>query len=80
MLNWRSGWGQSAHGYICILLYKKIICSGLPEIYLIPFGVVIFHISMDWRKGVGSVCQGYRCILLYMKFFSVMVLHRSIVN
>ena len=34
MVDWRRGWGSVCHGYMCILLYVKLIqCSGFPEIY-----------------------------------------------
>ena len=49
--------GSVSHGYMCILLYVKLIwCSGSPEI------------CAQLEEGVGSVCHGYICILLYMKF------------
>ena len=48
--------GSVCHGYMCFLLYVKLIwCSGFPEIY------------GGLEEGVGSVCHGYMCILLYMK-------------
>ena len=57
MLDWRRGKGSVCHGYMCILLYVRLIwCSGFPEIYA-------------WLEegGMGSVCHGYMCILLYVK-------------
>ena len=46
--------GESAHGYMCILVYMKHIwCNGC--INLLPI-----------RDVLGSVCHGYMCILLYM--------------
>ena len=48
------GWGQSVHGYMCILLYVKPICS-----------VVMLHRSMvNWKV---DVCLQYMCILLYVQ-------------
>ena len=48
--------GSVCHGYMCILLYVKLIwCSGFPEIYA------------QLEEGVGSVCHGFICILLYVK-------------
>ena len=48
--------GSVCHGYMCILLYMKLLgCSGFPEIYA------------QLEEGVGSVSHGYMCILLYMK-------------
>ena len=47
--------GSVCHGYICILLYRKLIqCSGVQRSLV------------NWRRGVGSVCHGYMCILLYI--------------
>ena len=35
--------GSVCHGYMCILVYMKLIwCSGFPEIY-----------GLIWRRGVG---------------------------
>ena len=43
----RGGGGSVCHGYMCILLYMKLIwCSGFPEIYA------------QLQMGVGSVCHG----------------------
>ena len=48
--------GSICHGYMCILLYMKLIwCSGFPEI------------CAQLEEGEGSVCHGYMYILLYMK-------------
>ena len=48
---------MSAHGYMCILLYVKLMqCSGFPEIY-----------AQLEEGAVGSVYHGYMCILLYVK-------------
>ena len=34
MLNWRRGVGSICHGYMCIVLYMKLICcNGFPDIY-----------------------------------------------
>ena len=50
------GVGSVCHGYMCILLYMKLIwCSGFPGIYA------------QLEEGVGSVCHGYMYILLYVK-------------
>ena len=46
--------GSVCYGYMCILLYVKLIwCSGFPEIYA--------------QLG-GSVCLLYVCIFLYVQF------------
>ena len=48
--------GPVCHGYMCILLYVKLIeCSGVAEIYA------------QLEEGVRTICHGYMCILLYMK-------------
>ena len=61
--------GSVCHGYMCILLYMKLIwCSGFPG-----------DLCLIGGRGLGSVCHGYICILLYFKLFSVVVLHRSVV-
>ena len=47
--------GSVCHGYICILLYMKLIgCSGFSEIYA------------QLEEGVGSVCHGYICVFCYI--------------
>ena len=57
MLDWRREWESVSHGYMCILVYVKLIqCSGFPEIYV------------QLEEGVRLVCNGYMCILLYVKF------------
>ena len=78
MVNWRRV-GSVCHGYMCILLYMKLIwCSGFPEIYAwlegggvsVPWVLCAF--CYTWNLfGVlwmGSVCTG------------VVVFHRSMVN
>ena len=58
MLDWRRGLGLICHGYMCIVLYMKLIwCNGFPE--------TCAHLE----EGVGSICHGYMCIVLYMKPF-----------
>ena len=48
--------GPVCHGYMCVLLYVKLIeCSGVAEIYA------------QLEEGVRTICHGYMCILLYMK-------------
>ena len=48
--------GSVYHGYMCILLYVKLIwCSAFPEIYA------------QLEERVESVYHGYMCILLYVK-------------
>ena len=48
--------GSICHGYMCIVLYMKLIwCNGFPKI------------SAQLEEGVGSICHGYMCIVLYMK-------------
>ena len=46
-------WGVSiCHGYMCIVLYMKLIwCNGLQRSML------------NWR---GSICHRYMCIVLYV--------------
>ena len=47
--------GAICHGYICILLYVKLIgCNGVAWIY-------------GQLQGEGYICHGYMCILLYVK-------------
>ena len=48
--------GSVCHGYVCILLYMKLMqCSGVALIY------------GQLEEGVGSVCHGSMCIQLYVK-------------
>ena len=48
--------GSICHGYMCIMLYMKLIwCHGFPKIYA------------GLEEEVGSICHGYMCIVLYMK-------------
>ena len=55
MLDWRRGGGLICHGYMCIVLYMKLIwCHGFPEIYA------------QLEEGVGSICHGYMCIVPYV--------------
>ena len=57
LLSIRGGVGSICHGYMCILLYMKLIwCSGFPEIYA------------QLEEGVGSVCHDDIgiCALYYM--------------
>ena len=64
-------WGSICHGYMCILLYMKLIwCSGVAEIY------------GQLEEGMGSVCHGYMYIFLYVQMIwcSVVVLQRSMVH
>ena len=52
MLNWRRGWSPVCHGYMCILLYVKLIwCSGVAQIYC------------QVEEGMGSFCHGYMCVV-----------------
>ena len=64
--------GSVCHGYICILLYMKLIwCSGFQGIYA------------QLEEGVGSVCHddlGICALYNMCNCFGVVVLHRSIVN
>ena len=47
--------GSIFHGYMCIVLYMKLIwCNGFPEI------------CAELEEGVGSVCHGFMCIVLYI--------------
>ena len=70
IINW--GVGSIFLGYMCILLYMKLIwCSCFPEVYA------------QLEEGVGSVCHDDLCIfaLYYMcNCFGVVVLCGSIVN
>ena len=61
--------GAVCHGYMCILLYVKLIwCSGFPEIYA------------QLEEEVGSVCHGYMCILLYVSLIWCSGFQRSMLN
>ena len=41
-VDWGEGWGQSEHGYMCMLLYMKPVwCNGSPEIYACMGGVTL---------------------------------------
>ena len=54
--SWSIDRGSICLGYMCILLYVKLIqCSGVAWIY------------GQLEERVGSICHGYMCILLYMK-------------
>ena len=70
MLDWRRGMGSFCHGYMCILLYVKLIwCSGFPEIYA-------------WMEE-GAWCQSAMgiCAFFYMSnFCSVVVFQRFMLN
>ena len=61
--------GSMCHGYMCILLYMKLIwCNGFPQIYSqleeggvgsVCTGVVVFHKSIvNWRKGWDQSAMG----------------------
>ena len=51
------GVGSICHGYMCTVLYMKLIwCDGFPEI------------CARLEEWVGSICHGYMCIVLYMNF------------
>ena len=80
---WSIGGGRYiCPGYMCILLYMKIIwCTGITSIYgnskreaLIYVHSAIFETyimlwySIDlWSIGGGYICPGYMCILLHVK-------------
>ena len=50
--------GSICHGYMCIVLYMKLIwCNGFPEIYV------------QLEEGLGSICHGCMSIVLSMKLF-----------
>ena len=70
IVDWRKGVGSICHGYMCILLYMKLIwCNGFPEIY-----------GQLEEGGMGSVCTGI-CAFFYMwNIVGVVVFHRSLVN
>ena len=46
MVNWRRGVGSVCHGYMCILLYVKLMCSG---------GV---YTMVNWKRGWGQSAMG----------------------
>ena len=47
--------GSISHGYICIVLYMKLMwCNGFPKIFA------------QLEEGVGSISHGYMCIVLYI--------------
>ena len=47
--------GSICHGYICIVLYMKLIwCNSFAEIYA------------PLEEGWGSICHRYMCIVLYI--------------
>ena len=50
--------GSVCHGYMCILLYGKLIqCSGFPEIYAqLEEGS---GVSLPWVYVHSSICQTY---------------------
>ena len=49
------GVGSVCHGYICILLYVKLMqCSGFPEIYAQLWGV-----HLPWVYVHSSICETY---------------------
>ena len=51
---WLIGKGSICHGYMCILLYVRLMgCNGFAWIY--------------GQLAEESICHGYMCILLYMK-------------
>ena len=64
--------GSICHGYMCILLYMKLIwCSGFPEI------------CAQLEEGVRSVCHddlGIYAFYYICNCFGVVVVQRSIVN
>ena len=54
MLKWRRGVGSICHGYMCIVLYMKLIwCNGFPDIYA------------QVEEGVGQLAIGI-CTLCYL--------------
>ena len=47
--------GSICLGYMCILLYMKLIwCNGFPKTYA------------QLEEGVRSICHDYMCIVLYI--------------
>ena len=59
---WSNVGGDVCPGYLCILLYIKLIwCSGVSEIY-----------GEMWK--MGYLWPGYMCILLYVKLIWCCVL------
>ena len=62
MFDWRRGGGSICHGYMCIVLYMKLIWINVRMTQ--RFGVVVFHGCMvNWwggkRKGdSGSKLEG----------------------
>ena len=78
---WSIGRGYICPGYMCILLYVKIIqCTGITQIYgQLQVGALVYvhsaisetyimlHYSIDlWSIG-GYICPGYMYILLHVK-------------
>ena len=50
--------GSICHGYMCIVLYMKLIwCNDFPEIYA------------PLEEGVESICHWYMCIVLYIYIY-----------
>ena len=70
MLDWRRGMGSVCHGYMCILLYVKLIwCSGFPEIYA-------WLEEEAWGQSAMGICAFFSM----WNLFGVLVLHRSMVD
>ena len=74
--------GSVCHGYMCILVYVKLIgCNGFAWIYAwlgihLPWVYVhsaicetygVWWCSMDLLSFGGSICHVYMCILLYVR-------------
>ena len=70
MLDWRRGMGSVCHGYMCILLYVKLLqCSGFPEIYA------------QLEEGAWGLSPMGICAFFYMwNLFGVVVFQRSMLD
>ena len=69
MLGWGKVVGSVCNGYMCIVLYEKLIYpSGFPEIYA------------QLEEGIVSAYHWYMCILLCVKLIGVVVFQRSMLH
>ena len=91
MVNWRRGVGSICHGYMCFLLYMKLIwCNGFPEKYgqleeggmgSVCTGVVVFHRSIvNWRRGWGQSAISICAFCYLWNLFGVMVFQKSMLS
>ena len=67
MIDWKRGMGSVCHGYMCILLYVKLLqCSGFPEIYA------------QLEEGAWGQCAMGICAFFYMSNFCSVVVSRDL--